>query len=312
MDRKWIYAALSIAMLFWGLNVIAIKVLVDAYPPITITAIRVTIAGLCVLLYTWIREGFHPMNRREWFFLFILVLTGIYFHHFFLSLGLKYTTSSNGSLILALNPLTTALLAFVFLRDPLSFYRALGILSGFFGVSLLVLRGSDTLVPVIQMGDLFIFIAMFSQALSWLFVRKVVATVPVNQVTGCSFLFGGLFLFLTGMTMEGTPLSAVISSVSLLMWVLLLSSALLATALGGMIWNHGIHVLGPAQTAIFINMTPLYGLVGAALFLGEVISWSHIIGFLFIATGVFLGSGYLDERKKRKASINKVPVNEEL
>jgi drug/metabolite transporter (DMT)-like permease len=301
LSRRIIYAALTFAMILWGLNVIAVKVLITDSPSVTINALRVTIAGLCVLLFTLFTEGFRKMNRSEWFYLGLAALLGISGHHLFLALGLKATTGTNGSLILALNPLTTAIFAFLFLKDRLTPWRVTGIAAGFTGVSFIILRSSDSLIPTIHLGDLFVFLAMVSQSLSFLAVRNLVATVPVNQVTALTMVIGALLLLPVGYVLEPVAPWKVLADLPGPMWVLMLISALFATALGGWIWNQGIRALGPGQTAVFINMTPFYGLVGASLFLGETITWSHILGFVFIVVGVLLGSGWYEEmRRKRK------------
>lgn len=303
MNSRGIYAALTVAMLFWGLNVIAIKVLVATYPALTITAIRVTIAGLCVLLYTWWAEGFRRLNGKEWFYLSLAALTGIFGHHIFLAFGLKATSGSNGSLILSLNPLTTAVLAFLFLQERLSKLRIMGICLGFAGVLAIILKGAEGGLPTVHMGDLIVFLAMLVQSFSFLFLRKIVGTVSVNQVTSFTFLLGGTGLFLTAYGVERVSPISLLGTISPSMWLVLLSSALLATALGGWIWNRGIQELGPGQTAVFINMTPFYGLVGSALFLGETIGVTHVVGFLLIVAGVLLGSGWV-ERKKATPKLN--------
>ncbi|RXT02855.1 DMT family transporter [Ammoniphilus sp. CFH 90114] len=308
MNGKGIYAALSVAMLFWGLNVIAVKVLVTAYPSLTITAIRVTIAGLCVLLYTWWAEGFRNMNRQEWFYLFLAALTGVFGHHIFLAFGLKETTGSNGSLILSLNPLTTVVLAYLFLGERLTRLRSIGVALGFAGVLTIVLRGADSGLPSVHLGDVLVFLGMLSQSVSFLAIRKILATVSVNQVTSYSFLMGGGLLFLTGYGVEAVSPLAVFGMLTPGMWLLLFTSAMIATALGGWIWNRGIRELGPGQTAVFINMTPFYGLVGSALFLGESIGIAHMIGFVLIVGGVLLGSGWYEANRgkwaRRKVTHN--------
>ncbi|MEW9671378.1 DMT family transporter [Ammoniphilus sp. 3BR4] len=297
MNSRGIYAALTLAMLFWGLNVIAIKLLVAAYPTLTITAIRVTIAGLCVLLYTWWAEGFRRMNGKEWLYLSLAALTGIFGHQFLLAFGLKATTGSNGSLILSLNPLTTAVLAFLFLGERLSKLRTIGIFLGFSGVLAIILKGAEGGLPTVHLGDLIVFLSMLLQSLSFLALRNVVGTVSVNQVTSFSFLMGGAGLFLTAYGVERVSPFSVMGMITPPMWLLLLGSAFLATALGGWIWNRGIRELGPGQTAVFINMTPFYGLLGSALFLGETIGVTHVIGFVLIVAGVLLGSGWYERRK---------------
>ncbi|WP_134702698.1 DMT family transporter [Ammoniphilus sp. YIM 78166] len=305
MKGKGIYLALTLAMMCWGLNVIAIKVLVTAYLPLGITGIRILIAGTFVFLFVWWSEGVRRLEKKEWLYLILATLSGVYIHQVFLAYGLKETSGSNGTLILALNPLTTVVLAYLFLGEKLTWLRSAGVAFGLAGVFTIVLRGAESLM--IQKGDLYMFFAMFVQSCSFLAVRKLLSTVSVNQVTSYTLLLGGGMLTFTGLAVERVSPLALLSGLTPSMWLLLFASALLATAFGGMIWNRGIQELGPGQTVIFINMTPFYGLLGSALFLGESIGLAHVIGFLFIVSGVLLGSGWLDSTrvkwKQKKSSV---------
>ena len=48
MRKGYLYVLLLLLMFIWGLNVIAIKVLVEHFPPVTITSFRILTAGLVV------------------------------------------------------------------------------------------------------------------------------------------------------------------------------------------------------------------------------------------------------------------------
>ena len=98
-------------------------------------------------------------------------------------------------------------------------------------------------------------------------------------------LCGGLGLLPVAYFLEGSVPFTAIMDFSPSLWLLLLSSAWIATSLGNMLWNNGIRHLGPGQTVIFSNMIPLYGMLGSVLFLHEAVRWSHLVGAFLIITG---------------------------
>jgi len=51
-------------------------------------------------------------------------------------------------------------------------------------------------------------------------------------------------------------------------------------------WYEGVKALGPARTAVFNNLVPVFGVSLAALMLGEQVMASMIAGGLLVATGV--------------------------
>lgn len=70
-------------------------------------------------------------------------------------------------------------------------------------------------------------------------------------------------------------------------------SAIFATALGQILYNHAIQ-LGPGKSSIFMNLSPFFALLGFFYFIGEQISIAHFLDFILIVTGVILGSGIAD------------------
>ena len=103
-------------MLFFGFNVPANKILVEHFPPITITALRVFTAGLIVFMILGFMGKIRKPSSGEWKFIILGSLLNIVGHHIFLSTGLTETTSTNAGLILGMGPVLTAILATVLLR----------------------------------------------------------------------------------------------------------------------------------------------------------------------------------------------------
>lgn len=215
----------------------------------------------------------------------------------FLATGLAQTSASNAALILALVPLTTSVLAVMFLGDRLTLLRTAGIALALIGIAFVILEGNDGLGGM-SLGDLFIFCAMFSQAFSFIWIKKATETLDAKQATAIMLTMGAVFLFLISLFLEPSGTSQ-LNEGTVGVWTVFVLSAVLATGLGHMLYNTAIHRLGAGQSSIFMNLQPFFSLLGSALFLGESIVSSQILGFLFIVAGVILGTGYVDERLKR-------------
>ena len=115
-------------------------------------------------------------------------------HHSFLALGLEQTSATHGALILALVPLTTVLLAVLFLGERLSWLRGLGILLGLVGVVFVILPGSGGLEGGSLWGDLLVAGSTASQAISFIFIKKVTDSLDAKQMTALMFLIGSVFI----------------------------------------------------------------------------------------------------------------------
>ncbi len=296
MVRPVDYFIIVFVMMIWGLNVVAIKVLIEDFPPITMQGFRIFLSGLVILLFIWNKRLARNLSFTEWKSTLAAGFLGITGHHFFLALGLQHTTASNAGIILALIPLTTSILSAFFLKDKLTAMRITGIVLGFIGVSFVVLNNSGKLGTV-SLGDVFIFIAMVSQAFSFIIIKRTTNTLDSRLMTGIMLISGSLFLLLASFFVNGNGVSGM-AIPDVRAWTIFIFSAVVATGIGQLLYNGSIQKIGPSKTTIFNNLMPFFALVGSILFLNETISWFQIAGFMFIITGVILGSGYLDERMR--------------
>lgn len=80
----------------------------------------------------------------------------------------------------------------------------------------------------------------------------------------------------------------------LYVWIVFVASGVVATGVGHLLYNRAIKRIGPSETSMFLNMTPFFSLVGAYLFLDEIVLMTHLFGFLLIVTGVFFGTGVVE------------------
>ena len=57
----------------------------------------------------------------------------------------------------------------------------------------------------------------------------------------------------------------------------------------GFVWYYeGVKAIGPARTAVFNNLVPVFGIGLGALMLGEPILISMVVGGILVITGVLL------------------------
>ncbi|MEC5188036.1 drug/metabolite transporter (DMT)-like permease [Geobacillus thermodenitrificans] len=300
MRKSYIYALLVGIMVAWGLNVTALKILVEHFSPVTLTALRIFTAGVVVLLFLWGIGRLGKVGWKEAKQIGLAAMFSVVAHHFFLAVGLTRTTAVNAGLVLGMVPLVTALLAMVFLGQRPTMFRLLGIALGFFGVMFVVANGNGGLGHL-SVGDVYVFLAVLAQGISFIMIKK--ATVDARVMTGWMLIFGSLWLFVLGLVLEPRGLSSLKEGTPLL-WTIFLASAVVATALGHMFYNQAVQHLGPAESAVFINLNPFFSLLGAHWLLDEPVSWAQGLGFVLIVAGVVLGSGGMDDVSARFRRTN--------
>lgn len=297
-NRIVVYGLLTFVMLSWGLNVTALKILVVDMEPITMNAFRVFVAGVGVLLMLWLTKSVRKLTLKEFGFLTFISLFNVVGHHLFLSVGLSNTTATNGGLILGLVPILTAIVSIPILKARLSLIKSIGIIVAFFGVSFVVLIGSTGTFSV-SIGDAQVFISGFTQAISFALIKKASSKIDARLMTGWMMIIGSMIMFGLSFIFEPHGLSSM-ATTDVKLWSVFFASALIATAFGHMTYNYAIQRIGPSESAVFINLNPLFALLGGVVFLGEPIYLAQGIGFILVVIGVLCGSGAVEHWRSHK------------
>jgi drug/metabolite transporter (DMT)-like permease len=270
---------------------VLMKYMLESLHPMLVASLRMLLSGIVFLPFIWKQYGFYNPNLKQWGLLLLTGSSSIFLHQLLISYGMVTTTATNTSIILGLNPLTTALLASIFVGEKFTMRLFIGVLLGFSGVILVVTAKSpEGSLNINAWGDILIFFSMLAYVIGTLAVKKLSATpVPTLVVTAYSTVVGGVLLTLTTMFYLG-PSSYVDADYSVTLWILILLSAWGATSFGSLGWNRAIKSLGANRTAVFLNGLPFTSMVGGMIFLDEKIGWVHIAAFVLTTLGIYIGT----------------------
>src|SRR3954471_17511998 len=166
-----IYMVLFVLMVIWGFNISILKIVVENIAPITVTAFRIFIAAVTVFLILGFMHRLRFPHKKEWAYILAGSCLSVIFHHYLLADGLTKTSATNAGLISGMAPLLTVLLSLLFFKKRPTIIAALGFILGGAGVSVIVLFGSGQLQSI-NLGDLEIFLAILSQAGSFILINK--------------------------------------------------------------------------------------------------------------------------------------------
>jgi len=290
------YAKLVVTMFFWGGTFVAGKWAVGEAPPFFVAFLRFAIASFVLwALVAWRQRGSAdrfpmPGGWAQWAGLFSLGLTGVFLYNFVFLTGLSWTSATNGSLIVAFNPLLTAVLSALWLKERIRSIQAGGLLLALFGVGVVITRGSSAVMRSLSFnpGDLLMLGAPLAWALYTILGKKALARFPPLVATAYASLFGTLLL-LPAAALEGS-LSAGFQRLTVYGWMSVLQLALLGTVAGFVWWYEGVEALGASRAAVFVNLVPLFGVLLSALILSESLQVSQLAGGILIVLGVGIGT----------------------
>ncbi|MHA6251221.1 DMT family transporter [Oceanobacillus sp. CAU 1775] len=297
-----IYLLLLFVMMLWGFNLSALKVLVTNIDPVLLTAVRIAVAGVSVIIITFFLGIFRFPTKKEFKTILYISIFNVMFHHVLLAQGLTTTSGVNAGLILGAAPLVTMMLSIIILKDYLSRLRVLGFILGFTGIIITTFVGSGGMSSI-AIGDVYIGLAVLTQAFSFILISKLNPSFDPRLLTGFMLLVGSIAIFIYSLITD-VNFGQLSTLFDWKLGSLFLFSAVLCTAFGHMVYNFSVKEIGPAESAVFINLNTFFGLLGVAIFLGEPILFNHIIGLALILIGVFVGTGALEYLLKKRKLTN--------
>ena len=204
-----------------------------------------------------------------------------------LMIGLNFTTAINASIINAIQPVSTVLLAMLILHDRLRLSQSCGVALGLIGVIAMIARMDLASLLHLQFnqGDILILLGSMGYSLYAINLGKIPKTLspPVALfiiiVTGCVIVLP--FYVIETLVYKPVPISA-----NAIYAIVALS--LVSTVFGTLMWNLGNQLIGPSRAGMFINLIPVFAAAMAILFLNERLHQYHVICAALICAGIFL------------------------
>lgn len=282
------YLLLTLSSLFWAGNWIVGRGIRAEVPPVTLSFWRWVIALVCILPLAWphLRRD-APALRAAWPWIGLLGLFGVFAYNTFSYIGLQYTTVTNGLLLNSFIPMLIVALAWVFQGKRLRRIEGLGVVASTLGVMTIVVQGDPAKLLSLHfnIGDFWVLGAVLSWAIYTLLLpRKPAGVHPL------SFLFAiasvGLAATFPAYLWELASGRHVIATPAAL--GAMLYAGVFAALLGFICWNKGVAEVGAARAGLFIHLMPVFGILLAALFLGERMAAYHLVGIVLIFGGIFL------------------------
>ncbi len=288
--KLWsLYLRLICVPVLWGGTFIAGRVISAHLPPATAGFIRFVFATLALLAALHFTEGLRAITRitrRQLLGTMALGATGIFIYNLLFFTALSVLPAGRTSLIIALNPVVTLLIAAALLGDRLSATRWVGVALALLGVWVVVTRGDlSQIAQSLGKGELSMFGAVCAWAVYTLLGRKLLQGLSPVLATLWAAIWGTLFLGL--LALRDIP-HVHAASFTPEVWAGLVFLGVFGTAVAFVWYYEGIRQLGAARTVVFNNLVPIFGVLLGWLILGEALSVSLLVGGVMAVGGVFL------------------------
>ncbi|WP_286220856.1 DMT family transporter [Marinobacter apostichopi] len=290
--REW--TLLLVLSLLWGGSFFFVGVAVQDLPPLTIVALRVSLAAVglwCVVLILGLRP---PRQWQVWLAFLSMGTINNAIPFSLIVWGQTQIASGLASILNATTPLFTVVVATCLLTDeratPL---KVLGVVIGFLGVVVMIgLPASSEPTP--WLPQLAILGAAMSYAFGGVYGRrfKALGVHPILTAAG-QVTASGLIMMPIAMSLEGAQ---ALSTASAQSWGAILGLALFSTSLAYIIYFKLLETAGATNLLLVTLLVPGSAILLGILFLNESITVTQLAGLGLIALGLSAIDGRLWSR----------------
>lgn len=271
-------------ILVWGSCFVLTKNLLGAgLTAIQIIPLRMGLAYIALLI---MRPRFMKLPLKDELMFVLIGITGGSFYFFLQNTALTYTYAANVSILVALSPILTVILAQLFSRsgEKLGKWVYIGAVVAIAGVVLVVLNGtlSFHLSPV---GDLLALAAALMWAVYSILIKKYTEQYDNFVVTRRVFLWAFITAVPLMLLTDGMPSMAALFSAPKV-WLSWIFLAVFGNAICFAIWNIAFKSLGVVITNNYLYASPFVTVFVGWLLLKEPISLMSVVGAVLITVGV--------------------------
>ena len=288
--------ALAIVLLiassfFWSGNFFSGKVaFLTNLTPFKLSFFRWILALLILLPFTY-KQIIKDLDyyRKNIFLMIIISILGVTFFNSFTYISLRSSMVINSTLMASIAPVMMIGFSWLLFRTKTTKPQFAGIILSLIGAFSIILKGNlDNLYNLyFTSGDLWMIAAVISWCLYSVLLKKIDS--KTSQLANLEVMIIIGIIFITPFYIFESVNSTFLPS-SRLDLVIISYVAVFASIVAFFSWNKGVSIIGPNRASLFLHLIPVFSAVWAITFLDEKFAFFHIIGVIFILSGIILSN----------------------
>ncbi len=279
MDFRALLAGLTFVII-WSSAFTSARIIVTNTPPLTISAIRFLIAGLvAIALARTLGQSWSALTKAQWR---LIILFGICQNALYLGLNfvaMQTVEASLAAIIASSLPLMVALAGWLITGETVKPLGIAGLFAGIAGV--LLIMGARLTQGVDLTGIALCALGALALTFATLAVRGAVSGGNMIMVVGLQMLIGSAALWGPALALETWEFNWTPTVVAAFVYTIIMPG-LVAT----LIWFWLVNRIGAVRAATFHFLNPFFGVLIAALLLGEAVRPLDILGVIIITFGI--------------------------
>ena len=282
---------LTSASFFWSGNFFAGKIaFLSDLTPFKLGFFRWLLAMLILFPFTYseiIRNyNYYKKNILLMTFLGFLAVTVF---NSLTYISLQTTLIINSTLMASIAPVLMIGFSWLIFKTKTTTLQFAGIFLSLLGAFSIILKGSinNLFNLYFTSGDVWMFTAVVSWCLYSVLLKKIdnsisqLATLQVMVILGLLFIFP--LYIIENYNTSFLPTQKI--DFAIIIYV-----AIFASIIAFFSWNKGVSIIGPNRSSLFLHLIPVFSSIWAVSFLNEKFSFFHLIGIIFILSGIILSN----------------------
>ena len=284
MNKNLFYILMVLAMIFWGVSWVNVKILSSYINEYELIFLRMGISFISMfpILY-FFRLSFKIDFKALFLILLASVVLVLYSLVFFL--GVEHGTAGfGGALVTTLIPINTFIILAIINRKTISLKHSFALILGGFGVLTMLNVWNFDLNEIFSKDNVYFLIASILWPILTIISSKAVKTNPLVF----TFYVYIISTFVIYLFFIDASLFNRINDFGYIFWLNIFVISILSTTFATSIYFVGITKLGTNEVSSFIFLVPSSALILSAIFLDEKITYNTALGTICTITAIYI------------------------
>ncbi len=285
---RLIHMKLTLMALFWASSYPLGRYVAHFEAPSVVVFIRL-FAGFLALVAIAYHRGqlkikITPQNILR---LSFLSLSGFCFHNYLIFKALGHAQANVGAVINGAIPIIVTVLDFLIFGRRLSRLAVFGVVLAFVGTAVVVSHGSfrDFINGQIGYGEIMFLVAAFGWSAFTIGSRELFHSIsPLTVMTYAALV--ALLLLLPAVLLNIETVIAIVSDSKTLL--LICVQGVLSVSFGFVWFNEGVKHIGVANTSVYLNLVPVFGVMLSAIMLSEIPDRPLLLGGAMVVIALLI------------------------
>ena len=284
------WALLVVLSMLWGSTFLFITIAARELPPLSIAAVKVTLAAAALLAAMRHQRARLPRQRATWVAFAVMALFNDAGPFILIAFATPYVPTSLASVLIATSPLFTVVLAhWLTVDERMTARHVAGTLIGFAGLAVMLGGGSLAFSPGAILGQLACLAASLAYAYASVYGRRFTALRLHPMTTAAGQLSTSALVLIPVALLVDHPWTLPALSPSTI--GALLGLGLLTGALAYSIFFRILATAGATNVVLVTFMSPITAIILGLMLLGEHLSGQQIAGMALIGLGIAVLDG---------------------